>query len=121
MIRLAIAEPNTIVRWALREALSRVDDIDVAAAVGTAAETLDMVQRDSPDVLLIGLLLPDRAGLDVVAELRLLDNAPLVIVLGTHADGNLAARAIAAGAHGYLGCGCGVCSPGMRKSTQWRG
>lgn len=103
MIRLAIAEPNTIVRWALREALSRVDDIEVVAAVGTAAETLDMVQRDSPDVLLIGLLLPDRAGLDVVAELRLLDGAPLVIVLGTHADGNLAARAIAAGAHGYLG------------------
>ena len=29
MIRLALAEDHTIVRWALREALSKADDIEV--------------------------------------------------------------------------------------------
>ena len=32
MIRLAIAEDHTIVRWALREALSKAEDIEVVRA-----------------------------------------------------------------------------------------
>ena len=52
MIRLAIAEDHTIVRWALREALSKADDIEVVGEAGTAAETLEMIKRERPDVLL---------------------------------------------------------------------
>ena len=53
MIRLAIAEDHTIVRWALREALGKADDIQIVGEAGTAAETLDMVKRERPDVLLL--------------------------------------------------------------------
>ena len=45
MIRLALAEDHTIVRWALREALGKADDIEVVGEAGTAAETLEMVQK----------------------------------------------------------------------------
>ena len=66
MIRLAIAEDHTIVRWALREALSKADDIEVVGEAGTAAETLDMVKRERPDVLILDISLPDRSGFDVL-------------------------------------------------------
>ena len=102
MIRLAIAEDHTIVRWALREALSKADDIEVVGESGTAAETLEMVKRERPDVLLLDITLPDRSGFDVLTELRPLDTAPLVVVLTWHTEPSYAARAIAAGAHGYL-------------------
>jgi two-component system, NarL family, invasion response regulator UvrY len=102
MIRLAIAEDHTIVRWALREALGKADDIEVVGESGSAAETLEMVKRDRPEVLLLDITLPDRSGFDVLSELRLLDTAPLVIVLTWHTEPSYAARAIAAGAHGYL-------------------
>ena len=102
MIRLAIAEDHTIVRWALREALGRADDIEVVGESGTAAETIEMVKRDRPEVLLLDITLPDRSGFDVLAELRPLETAPLVIVLTWHTEPSYAARAIAAGAHGYL-------------------
>ena len=55
MIRLAIAEDHTIVRWALREALSKADDIEVVGEAGTAAETLDMIKRERPDVLILDI------------------------------------------------------------------
>src|SRR5690349_3131877 len=58
MIRLALAEDHTIVRWALREALSKADDIEVVGEAGTAAETLSMVQNVKPDVLLLDITLP---------------------------------------------------------------
>ena len=102
MIRLALADDHTIVRWALTEALGKADDIEVVGESGTAAETLEMVKRDRPEVLLLDITLPDRSGFDVLSELRLLETAPLVIVLTWHTEPSYAARAIAAGAHGYL-------------------
>ena len=102
MIRLALAEDHTIVRWALREALSKADDIEVVGEAGTAAETLAMVQNVKPDVLLLDITLPDRSGFDVLAELRQVETAPLVVVLTWHTEPSYAARAIAAGAHGYV-------------------
>jgi two-component system, NarL family, invasion response regulator UvrY len=102
MIRLALAEDHTIVRWALREALSKADDIEVVGEAGTAAETLAMIQNVKPDVLLLDITLPDRSGFDVLAELRSQDSSPLVVVLTWHTEPSYAARAIAAGAHGYV-------------------
>lgn len=102
MIRLGIAEDHTIVRWALREALGKAEDIEVVGEAGTAAETLEMVKRERPDVLLLDISLPDRSGFDVLTELRPLDTAPLVVVLTWHTEPSYAARAIAAGAHGYV-------------------
>ncbi|HEX4421665.1 MAG TPA: response regulator transcription factor [Kofleriaceae bacterium] len=102
MIRLAIAEDHTIVRWALREALSKADDIEVVGEAGTAAETLEMVKNERPDVLILDISLPDRSGFDVLTELRPMDTAPLVVVLTWHTEQSYAARAIGAGAHGYV-------------------
>jgi DNA-binding NarL/FixJ family response regulator len=102
MIRLALAEDHTIVRWALREALSKADDIEVVGEAGTAAETLSMVQNVKPDVLLLDITLPDRSGFDVLGDLRSVDTAPLVVVLTWHTEPSYAARAIAAGAHGFV-------------------
>ncbi|MBL9015320.1 MAG: response regulator transcription factor [Myxococcales bacterium] len=89
-------------RWALREALGKAEDIEVVGEAGTAAETLEMVKRERPDVLLLDISLPDRSGFDVLTELRPLDTAPLVVVLTWHTEPSYAARAIAAGAHGYV-------------------
>jgi DNA-binding NarL/FixJ family response regulator len=102
MIRLGIAENHTIVRWALKEALSKAQDIEVVGDAGTAAETLEMIQRDRPDVLLLDISLPDRSGFDVLNDMRESDTAPLVVVLTWHTEPSYAARAIAAGAHGYV-------------------
>ncbi|HSK03391.1 MAG TPA: response regulator transcription factor [Kofleriaceae bacterium] len=102
MIRLGIAEDHTIVRWALKEALEKFPDIEVVGDAGTAAETLDMIQRVRPDVLLLDLSLPDRSGFDVLNDMRESDTAPLVVVLTWHTEPSYAARAIAAGAHGYV-------------------
>ncbi len=102
MIRLGIAEDHTIVRWALREALGKAEDIEVVGEAGTAAETLEMVKNVKPDVLLLDITLPDRSGFEVLNDLRPMDSAPLVVVLTWHTEPSYAARAIAAGAHGYV-------------------
>ncbi len=105
MIRLGISEDHTIVRWALREALSKSPDIEVVGEAGTAAETLAMVDTARPDVLLLDISLPDRSGFDVLADLHPLAHAPLVVVLTWHTEESYIVRAIQAGAHGYINKG----------------
>jgi two-component system, NarL family, invasion response regulator UvrY len=102
MIRLGLSEDHTIVRWALREALNKAEDIEVVGEAGTAEETLKMIQEVRPDVLLLDITLPDRSGFDVLSDLKSIDTAPLVVVLTWHTEPSYTARAIAAGAHGYV-------------------
>jgi DNA-binding NarL/FixJ family response regulator len=102
MIRVALADEHTIVRWALREALGKVPDLEVVGEAGTVEETLAMLRKFKPDVLIIDITLPDHSSFDVLAEIRQLEAGPLVVVLAPLTGPSYAARAIAAGAHGYV-------------------
>jgi DNA-binding NarL/FixJ family response regulator len=102
MIRIAIAEEHEIPRWALRYALAAVPGLEVVGEAGTVTETVAMLRSIKPDVLILDTTMPDHTGFDVLAEIRNLEDGPLVVVLAPHDDASYAARAIAAGAHGYI-------------------
>jgi two-component system invasion response regulator UvrY len=101
MIRVALAEEQGIVRWALREALANAPEIEVVGDAGTVEETIAMIRDAKPDVLVIDTTLRDHSGFDVLAQIRQLETGP-VVVLAPHTEPGYAARAIAAGAHGYV-------------------
>ena len=101
-IRVLLVDDHEIVRLGLLTLINDQPEMEVVGEAGTAAETLEMIQNVRPDVLLLDLTLPDRSGFDVLNELRLKDTAPLVVVLTWHTEPSYAARAIAAGAHGYV-------------------
>jgi two-component system invasion response regulator UvrY len=102
MIRVAVADEHRIIRWALREALAKAPDLEIVGEAGSAEETLAMIQRDKPDVLLLNTAMPDHSGFDVLVEIRHIETGPLVVVLAPHSDASYAARALAKGAHGYV-------------------
>lgn len=103
MIRLAIAEERAIVRWALREAFDKVSDMEVVGDAGTADDTIAMIERVKPDVLLLDMMLRDHMGYELLARIRELDAAPLVVMLSPFDEPSFGVRAIAGGAHGYVG------------------
>jgi two-component system invasion response regulator UvrY len=101
MIRVALAEEQRIARWALREALAKDPEIEIVGEAGTAEETVAMLRDTKPDVLVLDTTLRDHSGFEVLAQLRQLEAGP-VIVLAPHTEPSYAARAIAAGAHGFV-------------------
>jgi len=103
MIRVAIAQEHNIIRWALGGALSKLPDIQIVGEAGTVAETLAMIRRAKPDVLLLDMLLPDHSGYDVLKQLCDAEACPLLVMLADHVEPTCAARAILAGAHGFVG------------------
>ncbi len=69
--------------------------MDAAAGVGMAGEL-------SPDVVLLDVMLPDRSGLEVIAELRAQDPEVAVVVISTHHEEEWAELAVERGARGFL-------------------
>ncbi len=54
-------------------------EVDVLGA-GSGEEALDLVERETPDVVLLDVGLPDRDGFDVLRELRTFSDVPIVML-----------------------------------------
>jgi DNA-binding NarL/FixJ family response regulator len=100
-VRVIIVDDHPVVREGLRAVLSTDPGITVLAECGSGEEAVRAAAEMAPDVVLMDLRLP---GLDGVAATRQIvaGGKSAVLVLTTYdTDGDIA-RAIGAGAVGYL-------------------
>ena len=102
VIRLLVIDAHPITRWGLGQIAAEQPDLDLVADAGSAAEALRLVAALKPDVVTVGLSLPDRNGLELVRELR--DRNPklgLVVLTGQHED-DVLFRALDTGASAFV-------------------
>lgn len=102
MIAVLIVDDHDIVREGLRQIVSETRDIVVGGEAGTAAEAVERVRERRWDVVVLDLNLPDRSGLEVLAQLRAIVPDIPVLILSMHEQLSYAARALTAGALGYV-------------------
>jgi two-component system invasion response regulator UvrY len=102
MIRVLIADDHDIVREGVKQIVSETSDIAVGGEARTGAEALDRARQGGWDVVILDLNLPDRPGLDVLAQLRAVNGDVPVLILSMHGEASYAARALKAGASGYV-------------------
>jgi two-component system nitrogen regulation response regulator GlnG len=69
---------------------------------GTAAEGLQRVSAELPDIVLLDLRLPDQSGLDVYQQIRRIDARIPVIFVTTARTADTAIEAMRQGAYDYL-------------------
>ena len=74
----------------------------MSAAFDLGKEGLEYCLRTKPDLLAVDLFLPDLHGLEIVREVRARLPATRILVLTGHPDGNLPARLVAQGVHGFV-------------------
>jgi len=102
MIRVFIADDHAIFREGLRRVLAFAGDMDVSGEARNGREVLSHVPRGGHDVLLLDLNMPGQCGIELIKRLR--NEAPKlpIVVLTVHDEAEIARRAIAAGAAGYV-------------------
>ena len=102
MIRVLLAEDQTMVRGALAALLALNDDIAVVAEASRGDEVVPRALATRPDVALLDIEMPGGDGLAAAAALH--DQLPTcrVLMLTTFGRPGYLRRALASGAVGYL-------------------
>ena len=102
MIRVVIAEDQSMILGALAALLDIERDLTVVGQASTGPQALELALREKPDVLLTDIEMPGMSGLDVASELRARGSATRIIIVTTFARPGYPRRALEAGASGYL-------------------
>ena len=102
-IRTLIVEDDYRIAEIHRGFLERLPSFSVVGVVHTARDALAHALRDSPDLLLLDLYLPDRPGLDVLREVHAAGRSPIdVIVITAAKDVDTLRAALQGGVVHYL-------------------
>ncbi|HEY5242920.1 MAG TPA: response regulator transcription factor [Polyangiaceae bacterium] len=102
MIRVALADDQTLVRQGIRRLLELTPDIRVVVEASDGEEALVVLASTAVDVVLLDVRMPKATGLDVLAALAKRGSAPPCILLTTFDDDAVAFQGIRLGARGFL-------------------
>lgn len=102
MIRVVVADDDPVVRAGLRVLLEAGTDLEVVGEAADGAQAVAVSRSAQPDVVLMDVRMPHIDGIAATATLMRLDPGPRVLMLTTFEEDALVARALAAGASGYL-------------------
>jgi two-component system invasion response regulator UvrY len=102
MLRVIITDDHPVVLKGLKEIITEGFD-DVAIDVSSKGyELLGKISINEYDIVLLDISLPDINGLEVLKEIRKKKRKLPVLILSMYPEENYAARALKAGAQGYL-------------------
>lgn len=102
MIRLLVADDHPVVREGLKRIVAACEDMRVVGEARDGEEALATSRATPADVLLLDLSMPGPGFLETLRRLRVECPGLRVLVLSVHPEEDYAARALKAGASGYL-------------------
>ncbi|MGH8226174.1 MAG: response regulator [Gammaproteobacteria bacterium] len=102
MIRVLVAEDQTMILGALAAMLDMEDGIEVTARATNGDDALRLAEEERPDVVVTDIEMPGMSGLEFAAALKEKQNAACVIIVTTFARPGYLRRALDAGVKGYL-------------------
>jgi DNA-binding NarL/FixJ family response regulator len=102
MISVLLADDHEIVRDGLKRILRAQGDIEVAAEAASGDEALALVKANDYDVAMLDMSMPGLSGIELIKRLKIEKPKLRILVLSMHGEHQYAARALKAGASGYL-------------------
>lgn len=101
-ISVAVVDDHPLFRRGIISLLDTLDGVTVAGSASSADEALALIERLSPDVVLMDLDLGKDSGVEATRELLRLRPDTAVLVLTMLGDDRSLLSALSAGARGYL-------------------
>ena len=100
--RIFLVDDHPLLRKGIADCIRDEPDLTVCGQAGSATEALPAIAREKPDVVIADISLPGRDGLDLIKDLKVQRRNLPVLVLSMHDESLYAARALRAGARGYV-------------------
>jgi DNA-binding NarL/FixJ family response regulator len=100
--RVVLCDDHEIVREAIKSRMAGSDSVEIVGEATNGREVVDVVRDLNPDVLIIDVELPKRDGIEATREVLSVRPRTKVIIFSAHAEPDLVALGLRAGAAGYL-------------------
>lgn len=101
-IRILLVDDHAMVRNGMRLMFSADPNLTITGEADTAKQALALVQKESFDVALLDISLPDKSGLDLLKQMVELAPKLAILIISMYAEDVYALRALKLGAAGYL-------------------
>ena len=102
MIRILLAEDQTLLRGALAALLALESDLEIVGSAADGEAAWRELQRLTPDVLLTDIEMPGLTGLELAQRIARHELPIKVVIITTFARAGFLRRALDAGVRGYL-------------------
>ena len=106
-MKLLLVDDHAVVREGVRRLLSVSVEAEVIEAK-TGREALTLFRAERPEVVILDLNLPGSGGLDLLRRLLIEEPKTKVLIFSMHTTPLYVARALQAGAKGYISKGAGA-------------
>jgi two-component system, NarL family, invasion response regulator UvrY len=106
-MKILLVDDHAVVRAGVRRLLASEAGISILEAE-TGHDAVDIWRRERPDLIILDLSLTDTSGLELLRRLIQLDKGAKILVLSMHSESVYAARALQAGARGYVSKSAGA-------------
>jgi DNA-binding NarL/FixJ family response regulator len=107
-IAVVLADDHSILREGLRALLEQDPDLDVVGEAGDGRETVGVVGRLRPDVVVMDVAMPGLNGVDATRRIKAASPGVKVLALSVHTEAEFIHEMLHAGASGYVQKGCSV-------------
>lgn len=101
-VRVVIVDRHPVTRLGLALMVNAQRDLRTVGEAGSAAEAIGLINDLRPDVVSIGLSLPDRPGLELAAELRDRFEGLGIVIFTARGEDDVLFRALESGASAFV-------------------
>lgn len=101
-IRVVVADDHAVVREGIRHVLERAPGVEVVGEAGDGVQAMQIVEQQSPDVVVLDVSMPGLTGLEVTRRLRETGRAVGILILSMFDDPEYVLQAMRSGADGYV-------------------
>ena len=102
MTKVVIADDHAIVRTGLRALITSEPLMELVGEAAGGHETIELVRKAQPDILVLDLSMPDLDGIAVTKEIVSEITNIKILILTLHEDKALLREALKSGASGYV-------------------
>jgi DNA-binding NarL/FixJ family response regulator len=100
--RIVLADDHPVVRHGVRSLLQAEPEFSVVGEASDGLETVQLVEKLQPEVLVVDLMIPRLNGLEVTRQIKQRMPQTRVVVLSMHANEPYVLEALKNGASGYV-------------------
>jgi DNA-binding NarL/FixJ family response regulator len=97
-----IVDDHPMMRQGLAQLIDNEPDLTACCEADTAGQAIDVVTKQKPDLVLLDISLPDKNGIELIKDIRVLCPEALILVVSMHDETLYAERVLRAGGRGYI-------------------